>query len=520
MKVWRLLLVFLGLILAACAQDGNSDSPSEVSCSSATGTWTITSATCDGASATVEPIALLFNSATSVTQSQGSADCASTMAWDIVHGDFDNSLEMTGSGNLSCTANGSSVATCSGSSNSCDSSTDVSGMINNFETCALSGSSMTLSRTVSGTNQNGSTFCSDGQLENIVLTQSATATLAVLDISGADPADFGSHSTGSSNQMTLTLTNSGQADASAIAASGLAAPFSFFGGSYPGTGGTCAASLTAGATCTMVVSFDPTASGSFNDSIVIDYNDSSAAQQLNHGLTGTGVSGSVAILNISESDPYDFGTTPLGGFVNHTFTISNSGSGTATSMTEIGLAAPFQFMGGVYPGTGGDCGATLAAGASCNISLQFSPFATGLFADTIEISYNNGSSTQTATRDVMGTGVTPALLIISETDPYDFGAVSTSSTASHMFTVTNTGGSTAVGIFESGLAAPFGFQGGAYPGVTGTCSVFLAPGASCTLDVQFAPTVNGVQNDTISIGYNDGAAAQLATRAVTGTGTP
>ena len=35
----------------------------------------------------------------------------------------------------------------------------------------------------------------------------------------------------------------------------------------------------------------------------------------------------------------------------------SSGNSAATAISEIGLAAPFAFLGGGYPGTGGTCGA-------------------------------------------------------------------------------------------------------------------------------------------------------------------
>ena len=43
--------------------------------------------------------------------------------------------------------------------------------------------------------------------------------------------------------------------------------------------------------------------------------------------------------------------------------MSNSGAVPATSIADgLGLAAPYDYVGGAYPGTGGDCTATLNAG--------------------------------------------------------------------------------------------------------------------------------------------------------------
>jgi len=343
-----------------------------------------------------------------------------------------------------------------------------------------------------------------------------SAGAAVLAISESDPYDFGSVVQGSSASHTFTVTNSGSQAASAISEVGLAAPFAFSGGSYPGTGGTCGASLSAGANCTIQIEFSPTAAVVSNDTVDLSYNDGSSAQNATRNVTGTGIT--PASLSISESDPYDFGTIGIGGNVNHVFTITNSGSSVATSMSETGLAVPFMFNGGSYPGTSGTCGATLAAGGSCNIEVSFVPVATGLVTDTIVISYNDGGAAQSSSRNIQGTGAAPAVLTISESDPYDFGTHGVGNSSNHIFTVTNSGGMTATSLSGAGLASPFAFNGGAFPGVGGTCASTLAAGSNCTIDVSYSPTVTGLSSDTIEVHYNDGSVLQISSRDVQGTG--
>jgi hypothetical protein len=111
-------------------------------------------------------------------------------------------------------------------------------------------------------------------------------------------------------------------------------------------------------------------------------------------------------------------------------------------------------------------------------------------------------------------------LIISDGPTYDFGSVSVGFSATHTFTVTNLGAGSALSLSGTGLSAPYSFQGGAYPGTGGTCAISLAAAASCTIVVRYDPTVLGVQSDTIVIDYNDGSAAQSASRNITGTGVP
>lgn len=110
-------------------------------------------------------------------------------------------------------------------------------------------------------------------------------------------------------------------------------------------------------------------------------------------------------LIISDGPVYNFGTVNVGNTTTHTFTVTNTGSGTALSMMGSGLAAPYDFLGGAYPGTGGTCAVTLAAAATCTIVVAYSPSMTGVQSDTITINYNDGSSAQTANRDTTGTAI-------------------------------------------------------------------------------------------------------------------
>ena len=339
---------------------------------------------------------------------------------------------------------------------------------------------------------------------------------ALLTITDADPYDYGSLSTGSTATRVFTITNTGSFQASAISETGLASPYDFSGAGFPGTAGTCTATLAAGANCDIEIEFGPSSTGTHNDTINISYNDGVSVQSSTRDVTGVGVN--PANLTITDSDPYNYGSVATGASATRVFTITNAGGFQASAMSEVGLAAPYAFTGGSYPGTLGTCAATLAAAASCDIEVAFSPVGTGVAVDTIEIQYNNGTSVVSSTRDLTGTGVAPATITITETDPYDFGNVTQNASTTYTFTLNNTGAVSATAMGGSGLLAPWSFAGGSYPGTAGTCGVTLAAAGSCTIVVQFAPTALGVSNDTIDINYNDGASAQTSSRDVTGTG--
>lgn len=340
--------------------------------------------------------------------------------------------------------------------------------------------------------------------------------VANLAISEAGTFDYGTHANGSVSEFTFTVTNSGAATATTMAGSALTAPYSFKGGTYPGTGGTCGVTLSASITCTIVVTYSPTATGTTTANLVVTYNDGVGAQSATRSLTGTSVA--PATLTLSNGPTYNYGTKVVGSTTDFTFTLTNSGGASASTISGNALSAPYSFKGGTYPGTGGTCVSTLAAAATCTVVITYSPTATGTHPETLSIAYYDGAAAQSATVALSGMGVSPGLLTISGGPTYDYGNVVQNQVSPATFTITNTGGSTATGMTESGLSAPFTFTGGTYPGTGGNCTASLAAATPCLIVVEFAPTAAGAASDTIEISYNDGAAAQTATRPIIGTG--
>ncbi len=219
-----------------------------------------------------------------------------------------------------------------------------------------------------------------------------------------DPYDFGTRAVGSTTSAFLTYTNSGGV-AAQHTSSTLSGDFQFSGGVFPGTGGTCAASLPAGGSCTVEINYSPTAAAPDSSNLEYNYNDGVTGQSEISQLEGYGAS--PANLAISEADPYVYPMRGVGFSVNHTFTVTNMGGFSATALNEVGLAGPFQFVGGTYPGTGGTCGATLTSGASCTIEVQFAPVNPGFYSESIEITYSNGVGPSNVTRSVQGDSFEP-----------------------------------------------------------------------------------------------------------------
>src|SRR6266404_2250921 len=96
-------------------------------------------------------------------------------------------------------------------------------------------------------------------------------------------------------------------------------------------------------------------------------------------------------------------------------------------MAGAGVAAPFTFKGGTYPGTGGTCSASLAAAGTCTVVVTYSPVTIAIHTNTVVISYNDGVAAQTSSRPLQGTGVSAAILTISDGATYDYGTKATGS---------------------------------------------------------------------------------------------
>ncbi|MGE4131026.1 MAG: choice-of-anchor D domain-containing protein [Bdellovibrionales bacterium] len=219
--------------------------------------------------------------------------------------------------------------------------------------------------------------------------------------------DFGSVQSGSSGQHTFVVENVGKKAAIGLAGSGLHSPFSFSGGAFPGSGGTCGALLQPGSTCTFVVSFLPPSAGSFNDDIEIIYADGPAPtgqiRTAKSVIRGQGSGSDVAILQLSDAPAFAFGLVETTLVAAKTFTLTNTGAANATSITAAPLGSPFRYKGGVYPGTGATCAATLPAGGSCTLNVEFAPTRSGPFTGNLVLHYS-GPTSQSASVDLTGTG--------------------------------------------------------------------------------------------------------------------
>lgn len=97
-----------------------------------------------------------------------------------------------------------------------------------------------------------------------------------------------------------------------------------------------------------------------------------------------------------------------------------------------------------------------------------------------------------------------ANLDVTPSPVFQFDAQLVGNSKSQIFTVKNTGLKTAEGITSDFyLSITFSFVGG-FPGAAGDCTDTLAPGATCQIEVTFAPQYVGDFEQTLRLSFFNG----------------
>ena len=248
---------------------------------------------------------------------------------------------------------------------------------------------------------------------------------------------------------------------------------------------TCGSSLAANATCTLSASFTPTAGGWRSGSLTISDNATPATQTVS--LTGTGIAPVVSLSPTSLTFAPQLVGTSSGA---QSVTLSNTGSATL-SITSITVSGDFSQT--------NTCGSSVAANASCTLSVIFTPTATGSRSGSVTITDNASPATQTVT--LTGTGTAPLVSLSSTSLTFAAQLVGTSSGAQSV-TLSNTGSAT---LSIASITASGDFS------QTNTCGSSVAANATCTLSVIFTPTATGSRSGSVTITDNATPATQTVT---------
>jgi hypothetical protein len=301
--------------------------------------------------------------------------------------------------------------------------------------------------------------------------------------------------------QTITVKNSGSGVLTIFGISITGTDYSSYAGST-----TCPASpatLAAGSSCTVSITFTPAATGTLTAQLDI-YDDAVNSPQT-AGLTGTG--GTTAPTVSLTPASLTFASTKVGAVsAAKVVTLKNTG----TSILNISGISITGADASSYSDTT-TCGATLAAAAKCTISVKFAPTAAGTLTASLNVADNAAGSPQSVSLSGTGTGgtapivsLTPATVTFATTK---VGATS----AAKVVTLKNTGTAT---LDISGITIS-GTDASSFSDTT-TCGSTLAAAAKCTISVKFSPAAAGTLTATLKVA--DNAAGSPQSVSLTGTG--
>ncbi len=360
--------------------------------------------------------------------------------------------------------------------------------------------SITFTPTVGGTNGGSLTITDDatGSPQTVNLTGFGETKL--LGFGGITTLTYAAQNVNTTSApQSVTLFNTGN---TVVNLNPIPAPT----GDYAVNSTTCGATLAASATCSISVTFTPTAGGTRTGTLTVTGDSTNSPQSIN--LTGTGQTGLKTISQNFTSFTYqaqNVGTTSA----------QQTVSFTSTGNTTVNIAS--VTLSGTNPGdyaiSLNNCGATLPVGIGCQVGVTFSPLSNGLRTASLLLTDDATGSPQTVTLSGMGQAATqtltfsPAALVLS---PLNVG-VGTGNSVS----VLNAG--TATVTFSSVAIDPASANPGDFSITQSACAT-LPTGNNCSVFVNFKPTAAGPR--TAAVQFVDTASGSPQSVTVVGVGIP
>jgi len=272
---------------------------------------------------------------------------------------------------------------------------------------------------------------------------------------------------------------------------------------------TCSgATVTPNNTCTVSVTFTPSATGSRSASLNLTDNASNSPQMVS--LRGTGMGVSLSATSLS------FGAQLMGSSSLKTVTLTNLGSTPLgiSGLTVVSMAplTPLGVNAGDFTIQSSSCvaGGSVAGRGSCTINLAFKPTAAGIQSATLVISDSDPSGPQTI--NLRGTGMAVRLSATS----LNFGPQRVDTTsAPKTVTLTNLGNAPLriASLTLSGTdAGDFAIES------SSTCAAgsTVAGGGECTVNLAFKPGAAGAQSASLAISDSDPSSPQIISLSGTG----
>ena len=303
------------------------------------------------------------------------------------------------------------------------------------------------------------------------------ATLAMANL-GPDRLNFTQNGGTPSSPQTAILTNTGSGPLTIENIS--------TSGDYRATPH-CPAVLLPQQSCTIVVSFTPQASGERKGSLIVtdDANAAPGSQEMvrlygfAHQAVGTL---SAAVVNPAAN----VGTAASPARV----TVTNTGDGPLT-LRGVAISGPAAAE---YSQVN-TCRAGLPVGASCTLTVNFTPRAYGTRSATLTLFDDAAGGSQSIALRGLGTAPRPFL----STGFLNFGGDSIGSASAPQTVVLFNAGNGPLSIRSISLTA-----GAAEFRMSSSCGSTLGAGASCIITVTFVPSAGGLRSGVVTISDNAG----------------
>jgi hypothetical protein len=254
----------------------------------------------------------------------------------------------------------------------------------------------------------------------------------------------------------------------------------------------CPSVLVAATSCTVAVSFTPSAAGPVTGSLNLTDDSFNLGSSQVITLNGTGTTPVASITPTSLS----FSTQVVGTTSSpRTITVRSNGTG-PLQVSNVVASAPFS--------QSNNCSGPMAPAASCTIQVSFAPTLVGSVSGSVTITDNAGTQRVT----LSGSGGAP--ITFSPTS-LSFGNVVEDASSTLTITLTNRLNTTLTvnTVAVSGVSGPFAVA-------SNTCGTSVAAGASCTVGVTFSPTTVGSATGTLT--FTDNAVTSPQTVSLSGTG--
>jgi Abnormal spindle-like microcephaly-assoc'd, ASPM-SPD-2-Hydin len=275
------------------------------------------------------------------------------------------------------------------------------------------------------------------------------------------------------------------------------------------------ATIPAGGTATIQVTFAPTEAKSYSSQVTV----TSGSQQTGISVSGTGQQAAPTspaptspALQVSATT-LQFGSVPIGGNAQQSLTLTSSGN----APLEI---SALNTAGDSFSAQMPSLPLTLQPGQTFTLPVKFDPKSSGAETGQLVIA-SNAAAAPSVTVALMGSATaptppppvagTPALTLSSTT--LDFGAVNVGAQASHSVTLTSSG--TAAVVVQSLDVSGSGFTIGQLQ-----LPLTLVPGQQVALPVKFVPSQAGAVQGQIALADNATGSPSAIDLSGTGTTSP